>query len=429
MNVIGHVVRWLTPAVLLLALEAGLLLQAGAGIEIGKSGNGHMRASGLAGMSVAHASEPLQIDVVRLSREEDAQVPLSLVDKPVEDDGAAGAELGIADNRTTGGFLGHEYGYENVVLAETESVAEQVAALVEAGSRLLLLDLDPDDLLAAADAAPDALLFNVRSGADSLRDSECRANLLHLPPSHAMLADALAQYLAWKRWNEIVIVTGRHEEDRQWSSAMRRAAKRFGLKIVDEKDWDREPGARRTDSGHHTAQQEIPSFTRFSDHDVLLVADVRDEFGEYLPYRSEQPRPVAGTQGLTPTAWHRAHEQWGATQIQRRFEEAAGRTMTPRDQASWLAMRALGEAVTQTGSVDVAELREFLLSDKLTLAGFKGVPLSFRPWNGQLRQPVLLVAPRMLVSVSPQDGYLHETTELDTLGFDRPESGCERFSP
>ena len=59
------------------------------------------------------------------------------------------------------------------------------------------------------------------------------------------------------------------------------------------------------------------------------------------------------------------------------------------------------------------------------LAGFKGQKLTFRPWNWQLRQPILLAAPRALVSVSPQEGFLHERSLLDTLGYDAPESGCE----
>ena len=128
-----------------------------------------------------------------------------------------------------------------------------------------------------------------------------------------------------------------------------------------------------------------------------------------------------------PTAWHRAHEQWGGTQIQRRFEALADRDMTPRDYAHWVAMRAIGEAVTQTSSAEPADIEAFLLSDDLTLAAFKGVPLSFRAWNGQLRQPVLVTGARMLVSVSPQDGFLHRRTELDTLGYDEPESDCTRF--
>jgi len=262
-----------------------------------------------------------------------------------------------------------------------------------------------------------------------LRNEACHANLLHVVPSRAMRADALAQYLAWKRWRRVALVTGRHPADAAFGAALERAIARFGLDLVARADWTREPGARRTDSGHHTAQSEIPTFTRFKDHDVLLVADELDEFGEYLPHRTERPRPVAGTQGLVPTAWSRTHEQWGATQLQRRFEALAGRVMSPRDQASWLAMRSIGEAVTRTGRGESDALRTFLLGPDFALAGFKGVPLSYRDWNGQLRQPILLSAARMLVSVSPQDGFLHQHSELDTLGYDRPESACEAYDP
>ena len=369
----------------------------------------------------------LELDVVRLTRDVEAPVPLSLLDERIEDEGFAGATLGLEDNATTGGFLGHEYRLDNVLLGEDEDVAARVRALTGEGRGVFLADLEPADLLAVADAAPEALVLNVRSTDDALRNEDCRENLLHIVPSRAMLADALAQYLAWKRWTELVLVTGRHPEDAAFAAALERAATRFGLEIVERRDWTREPGARRTDSGHHGAQQEIPAFARFDDHDVLLVADERDEFGEYFAYRTERPRPIAGTQGLVPSAWHRSHEQWGGTQIQRRFEAIGERDMTPRDYAHWLGMRAIGEAVTQTSSVEPAAIEAYLLSDRLTLAAFKGVPLSFRPWNGQLRQPVLVTGARMLVSVSPQEGFLHERTELDTLGFDEPESSCARF--
>jgi ABC transporter substrate binding protein (PQQ-dependent alcohol dehydrogenase system) len=57
-------------------------------------------------------------------------------------------------------------------------------------------------------------------------------------------------------------------------------------------------------------------------------------------------------------------------------------------------------------------------------AGYKGATLSFRSWDGQLRQPVLLADARALVSVSPQPGFLHQFSELDTLGIDKPETKC-----
>jgi hypothetical protein len=43
-----------------------------------------------------------------------------------------------------------------------------------------------------------------------------------------------------------------------------------------------------------------------------------------------------------------------------------------------------------------------------------------------MRQPILIAGPRLLVSVSPQPGYLHRTSELDTLGTDRDESKCRK---
>jgi hypothetical protein len=42
-----------------------------------------------------------------------------------------------------------------------------------------------------------------------------------------------------------------------------------------------------------------------------------------------------------------------------------------------------------------------------------------------MRQPVLLAESRTLVSVSPQEGFLHEHSELDTLGYDRPDTQCK----
>ena len=378
--------------------------------------------------SANSAAHELDVRVVYISRDIEPLLPLSLIDKRVEKDGFAGAQLGLADNQTTGSFLGHTYRLVEILVPEDADLLATVKQSEEPEPSIVVANLQTDDLLTLADALPQALILNTGANDDRVRHEDCRANVLHLPPSRSMLTDALAQYLAWKRWDKVVLVTGRHPEDALYAQALERAIKRFGLKVVDRKDWTTIPGARRTDSGHHSAQQEIPSFTQFKEHDVMLVADEKDEFGEYLSYRSRTPRPVAGTQGLMPTAWHRSHEQWGATQIQRRFEKIADRIMTKRDYSSWLAMRTLGEAITNSNSADPKVLTEFILSDKFKLAGFKGKALTFRTYNGQLRQPVLVVSPRMLITVSPQQGFLHQLTELDTLGIDEPESPCAAFS-
>ena len=374
----------------------------------------------------SHAADH-RILIALLGFEERSHVPLSLLEPVVDDTALAGAEQGISDNNTTGRFTGQSYQLLSRRVADRAALIAAFRDLHAQGVRLYLTNLPAEDLLILADLpeAGDSLLFNVAARDDRLRVRECRPNLLHTAPSRAMLADALAQYLAWKRWNRWFLVEGRHPQDQAFAKSLERAAKRFGGKVVERRKWTFEPGARRTDSGHNNAQQEINAFTQVGDYDILLVADEADEFGEYLSYRTYRPRPVGGTQGLTPSAWSRVHEQWGATQFQRRFHKRNGRWMTERDYAAWLAVRSIGEAAVRAGGNDADSILRYLLSGDFKLAAFKGVPVSYRKWNGQLRQPLLIASAGMVVSVSPQRGFLHQFSTLDTLGYDRPEVACE----
>ena len=185
-------------------------------------------------------------------------------------------------------------------------------------------------------------------------------------------------------------------------------------------------GNRRTDSGHQQIQTQMPELTQGAEeHDVVWVADVGEAFGDYLMYRTYDTDPVVGTQGLVAAAWHRAYEQYAGTQLQNAFEEFAHRIMTERDYEGWLAVRVFGEAATRTRKTDVASLRHYISSDEFKVAGFKGQQLTFRSWDHQMRQPILIAGPRALVSMSPQDGFLHEKFPTDTLGIDAPESKCK----
>jgi ABC transporter substrate binding protein (PQQ-dependent alcohol dehydrogenase system) len=223
-----------------------------------------------------------------------------------------------------------------------------------------------------------------------------------------------------------LLVVGTGEDDKYFADAFRHSAEKFSATIVEERIFDAEPGARRTDTGHAQIQKQMPVFTQDApDYDVLVVSDVRDAFGEYLQYRTWDPRPVVGTQGLFPTAWHRSQEQWGATQMQNRFARFAGRWMTERDYAAWVAVRAISEAATRAKATDLPTMFAYIRSPEFGVAGFKGQKLTFRDWDGQLRQPILLATSRLLVSVSPQEGFLHEFSELDTLGHDRPDTTCK----
>lgn len=380
----------------------------------------------LLGLNAALAAD-LEVRVAYLRQEERRLPPLSLVEPTAEDQGLAGARQAVTENQTTGQFLGHDYQLvERVVPLDGDLGAEFEAAL-EAGERLFVTDLHAEQLTALAPRAEEAgaLLFNARAEDDALRTEQCSAAVFHTAPSRAMKADALLQYLVWKQWTEMLLVYGPEPEDHLLADAYRRAVQRFGAEIVEERQYEGERGAARTDSGHVQVQRQLPVFTQgASDHDIVLAADDSDTFAEYLPYVTWEPRPVAGSAGLVPSSWSRVHEQWGGTQLQRRFEDGAGRWMTPRDYNVWLAVRSIGEAVTRAQTAEPAEIHDYLVSEAFEIAAFKGEPLTFRTWNQQMRQPILLATDRMLVSVSPQDQFLHQRSPLDTLGYDQPESSC-----
>ena len=344
---------------------------------------------------------------------------------PPEDEGLAGARMGIADDNTTGRFTHQAYALDAVALTEGGPSAEDAARdLVARGVRYLVLALPAEAVLAVADAVKGAGAVVLNAGApdDRLRGADCRRNVFHILPSRAMLTDALAQYLTVMRWRKLFLIVGPSEADKLYADAMRHSAKKFALKITAEKPWTFGPLARAR--GDTPTRAEAMVFTRGLDYDMAVVADEAGDWGDYVPYRTVDPRPVGGTQGLTATTWSPVLETWGAAQAQNRFRRLAGRLMRPLDYQVWAAVRAVGSAATAKKTDDPAQIAPYLADPAFTLPAYKGASLSFRPWDHQLRQPIIVVQPKALVSVAPEQGFLHQRTPLDTLGIDLPETAC-----
>ncbi|MBA4501775.1 ABC transporter substrate-binding protein [Marinobacterium marinum] len=361
----------------------------------------------------------LEIEIGYVGFEPDHGPVLSNLLPEPADTGFKGVELGILDSNTTGRFLKQHYTLRGLSTDKADEIVPATRTLYDQGVRLFVLNLNREQLINVATALPDdALLINAGSQDNRLRTHDCIPGLLHSMPSRAMLTDALAQWLAKKRWNRWLLLEGQTQEDKAYADSLARSAQRMGAVIVARKQWSFDTDLRRT------AQQELPPFTQTSEYDVVIVADERGDFGEYVPFNTWLPRPVVGTQGMSPVTWHRVVEAWGAAQLQSRFSKLANRDMYGGDYAGWAAVRTLAEAVTQTGSIDPANLHRFIMSEQFQLGAFKGRKLTYRSWSGQLRQPIPLVHPRALVSQSPQEGYLHPVTDLDTLGFDQRESQC-----
>ena len=387
---------------------------------------------GAIGLSVlattnALAADPVEIGIGYLRRVA-IKPTLSLVEQPAENDGVAGARLAIEDNNTTGKFLNQHFTLVEFRLKDGDDAGKAAVALADRDIAFVITDLPADTLLKAADAVRDrgTVLLNAGAIDDRLREEDCRANVIHAAPTRSMLADGLAQYLVWKQWKRWMLVVGSHDEDGRFAEALRRSATRFGAKIVQERVFEDTGGARRTDSGVTLIQRQMPVFTQQAPvYDVLVAADESEVFASYLPYRTWEPRPVAGSAGLIPKSWDAAQDQWGAVQMQNRFLKLNSRRMTALDMQAWTAARMIGEAASRVNSSDRKMVLDFLKGPDFSIAAFKGQRLTLRDWNLQLRQPILLVDGRMVVSVSPQEGFLHQVSELDTLGVDQPETRCK----
>ena len=380
----------------------------------------------LAATSAILAADSVIVKIGYLSRVERAET-ISLLEQPASNNGVAGAQLAIEDNNTTGKFLNQSFSLEATRLKDSEDPVAAAMQLADRGVLLTILNLPAGMLLKIADAgrARGLLLFNVGAADDRLRQEDCRLDVIHVAPSHSMLADGLAQYLVWKRWRRWLLAVGSHDADKLYADALRRAAGRFGAKIVQERVFPDTGGARRTDSGLVQIQSQIPLFTQSApDYDVLVAADESQVFASYLPYRTHDPRPVAGSAGLVPTSWDASLDQWGAIQLQDRFRRLFSRRMTALDMQAWTAVRMIGEAAARLNTADSKNMFDYMKGPDFAVAAFKGRKLTVRDWNLQLRQPILLTDGRVIVSVSPQEGFLHQFSELDTLGIDRPETKC-----
>jgi ABC transporter substrate binding protein (PQQ-dependent alcohol dehydrogenase system) len=379
-------------------------------------------------------SPPLTLVKIGYIRESTEQPrPASRMDLEPDNAGVAGAKLAISENNAGGKFMGDVYSLDVKTVTPNKAV-EALEKLYDNGHNYTIVDASADTLLKLADWAKgkDILLFNIRATDVSLRQQDCRANVMHVAPDRYMLADALAQYLVTKKWTSWLLVHGSTPSDLAYADAIKRAAGRFGATIVDTREYKDISGGRRDDVGMIPPGKQASADSTFAadpDYQVIIVADEDQLFGPFMPYRGGgKPRPVAGTTGLVATTWSPGHEKWGATQMNNHFQREFKRLILPIDYQAYVAARTIGEAMTRNHGAPFLQVDEFVHSDRIQLAPFKGVKQQFRPWDGQFRQPLLIATDKVPVSISPQKGFPHAShpdIEMDTLGIDEPESTCK----
>jgi ABC transporter substrate binding protein (PQQ-dependent alcohol dehydrogenase system) len=308
----------------------------------------------------------------------------------------------------------------NAQAADLGGVAAALDGLLKQGVRHIVLELPAAGVARAAAAARgrDVLLVNAAAPEDALRAGQCAPYLLHTLPSHAMQADAIAQLLTARKWNKPLVLSGNSPEDGLLLAAFQRSAKRVGIRPAAQRIFKLSADPREREMGN------VRLLTASADYDAVVVLDAAGEFARDLPYRTVLPRPVVGSSGLTAQAWSPWYEHDGALQLNRRFRKRAGRAMGSYDWATWLATRAIAEAAAQHPASVAAQLKS-LKEGAVALDGYKGQRLTFRAWDGQLRQPLLLAHGNSVAEAAPLEGFLHPRSTLDTLGYDLAETGCK----
>ena len=296
---------------------------------------------------------PSRCASIYLGKEYEEPLPLSYAEKPITDKGIQGARLMLKEANQAGALVGSSFELVEAIVPQDGDVVAKAKEILKNGDAFIIADLEPADLVAVADLpeAKNSVIMNIRSSATALRQELCRQNVFHIIPDYAMRADALAQYLIWKKWPRWFVIRRDTPQDQDYLAMVKRSAARFGGKVVDDKVYDLPPGARNLDSGHQQIQAQIPMETEQApDHDVVWVINSDDDFGDYLAYRTYIPRPVVGTQGLQAVAWDKSYTESGAMHFQNAIPRLAKRQPVERDYTAWLAFRValrFGDEVRQ----------------------------------------------------------------------------------
>ena len=364
-------------------------------------------------------ADVLNVNILYLEQKIEKPPVLSNVIEEPNDLGLKGAQIAIIDSNKSAKFLNQNFNLETKVSYDENELISTFEEFIKNKNQYVILNVE-DSLLEKLLKNPlskDVLLINASSENTNLRKTICEKNLLHTIASNAMLYDGLMQFLVKRDFKKILLLSGTNPKDLLIKEDIKRAAKKFGAKIVAEKSWENNSDIRRK------ASDEFPAFTQAKDYDVILLADYYGDFGEFVYFNSWLPRPVAGTQGLI---WHKVIEQWGAAQMQSRFEKFASRWMESKDYSNWLAVRTIITAISKTNTANFKTNLDFIYSDDFDVAAYMGRKLSFRDYNGQIRIPISLVQPKALISTSPQVEFLHPITDLDTLGIAPHEMECKK---
>lgn len=335
-----------------------------------------------------------------------------------------GAQVGVDEAAVLTRVLKTDFALDRITVKSADEIAPAVInAMADRNIQFFIVDAPADAFkpLAAAVRGKDVLLFNATASEDFLRREVCAREIVHTIPSYAMYMDGLTQYMVSRKWRDYLVLQGPAPADAVLVKAFEASVKKYGARIIAKKDFKPGTDPRERDKNNPAL---LTAGTR--DYDALFIADDAFDFVRQVPYQTVRPRPVVGAIDLEPVAWHWTWEHNGAPQVNSRFQKLTnGRHMESADFAAWIAVKMVVQSTLRTRSTDFSKQRQFIFANGTIFDGDKGLAVSIRPWDQQLRQAVLLAAPYQVVASAPVEGFLHKSNVLDTLGDDEPETPCK----
>jgi ABC transporter substrate binding protein (PQQ-dependent alcohol dehydrogenase system) len=361
------------------------------------------------------------VDIAGDPRHEPIKAYERIVLKPRESP-FAGAQVGMDEAQALSRVLKIDFALERITVKSAQEVTPAVTQALERGIHFFIVDAPAEAFrpLATAVRGREVLLFNATAPDDWLRRDLCAREIVHTLPSLAMTSDALMQHLVSRKWRDILVLQGPLPADIATTKAFENSVKKFGARIIANRPF--KPG---TDPREREQNNPLLLTAGTRDYDVIFIADDAFEFARQVPYQTVRARPVVGAIDLEPVAWHWTWEHNGAPQINVRFNRASGgRRMDSADWAAWVAVKMVVQATLRTRSAEFDKQRAFILSDT-GFDGYKGLAVSVRRWDQQLRQAIFLATPNAVIASAPIEGFLHRTNTLDSLGDDEPETPCK----
>ena len=385
----------------------------------------------------------------------------------VPEPGGAPFDFAVAEAaRLAAGMAADEFGFNAEILgldfalltehaADTEALLEAAGRLIdEEGVFALLGGFGTEQALALSALAEERQIpfLNVGASSDSLRNEACSRFTFHFAPSDAMYLDALVGWFVragFRRWFFV------HEDDPERESQYRRTTwsirnRHFGAREVGRialapgtSDFGRAINAARRNDAEVILlllepEAQLAFLEQYETADLEAQVTGFPDLGAQTRafFLASRDAALKAGSGFRSTAWEATLDAYGARELNARFLGSFG---SPMEYSAWAVLQAvkvLFEAATFGGSLVGEEVVAYLENSAAVFDVYKGIGISFRPWDHQLRQSIYLVDIRPEAE-GPQDAvllvgelpaiYMPRTDpveRLDQIGDAERESEC-----